>query len=218
MGEPLRESSVVMSSPTSFSFDQTLKRLKPYIVCIWGFFEILFFSGIHYGWHQLLDVFKTMGVFNPPPSFFKTDHELFELIFQLASAAMAIASLLLGYVLDKMGTRIYKLCGFVLFTTGCLAIACVSGSGLQQLPSTSQRNSQISNESSSASPLFLPLTTAGGVQVRAIIYNPIKDTLLLIYGVPAIAVASTVLMLANFSVGEYFPKWRFIIIAIYSGK
>ena len=215
MGEPFRESSVVNSLPTSFSFDQ---NLKPIIVFIWGFFEILFFSGIHYGWHQLLDVFKTMGVFNPPPSFFKTDHQLFELIFQLASASMAIASLLLGYVLDKFGTRIYKLCGFVLFTTGCFSIACVTGSGPQQPSSTSQHISQVSNESSSVSTLSLSLTTAGGVQVRVVTYNPIKDMLLLIYGVPAIAVASTVLMLSNFTVGKFFPKWQFIIIAIYSGK
>lgn len=203
MGEPLGDSHIINTQSTSSNFDYN-RTLKPYIAFIWGFVEILFFSGIHYGWHQLLDVFKIMGVLNPAPPYFET-HQYFELIFQLASAAMAIASLLLGFVLDKLGTRIYKLCGCALFTSGCVAIAFVSGSG-------SPGASQPSNQSS-----LLFLTTAGAVKIQTV-YNPVKDLLLLLYGVPAIAIASTCLMLANFSVGEYFPKWRFIIIAIYSGK
>lgn len=209
MSEPFRESPIVTSPHTCRN---RIQILKPYIAFIWEFLELLFFSGIQYGWHQLLVVFKAMGVLNPAP-WFATDEQIFELIFQLGCAAMAIASLLLGFVLDMLGHRTYKLCGFFLFTTGCISIAFVSGSGSQQA------KSPLSNASILASPLSSsPITTPGGVQAPAVNYNPIYDMLLLIYGVPAIAVASTVLLVANFSVGDYFPNWRFIIISFYSGK
>ncbi|XP_045897825.1 solute carrier family 43 member 3-like, partial [Micropterus dolomieu] len=107
--------------------------LRRWLTFATGLVECLCFAGAVFGWASLVFVLKTEGYFsslcindtgvNATVLDCSGQDEQFSLVFTIASFMNNFLTLPNGFLFDRFGTTVARLCGIFLYTMGSLMVA-----------------------------------------------------------------------------------------------